>query len=138
LTSFLLANCGGGQDKPGCLGPSAKLPRQFLFHRHLNLEFSHSLSRDTVTDWLCPPSRNPAAPRGCSSPRYLSAACTCGQATSAVPLGEDGSSPAETLARSGDTASGEFACEQFACIEKYGGVRFEVWQLARMTESGQR
>jgi hypothetical protein len=71
-------------------------------------------------------------------PRYLSAACTCGQATSAVPLGEDGSSPAETLARSGDTARGNSHANKFACIEKYGGVRFEVWQLARMTESGQR
>ncbi len=30
LTSFLLAHCGGGQDKPGCLGPSAKLPRHFF------------------------------------------------------------------------------------------------------------
>jgi hypothetical protein len=38
------------------------------------------------------------------------------------------------LARSGGAVSGEFACEQFACIEKYGGVRFEVWQLASMTE----
>jgi hypothetical protein len=26
----LLAHCGGGQDKPGCLGPSAKLPRHFF------------------------------------------------------------------------------------------------------------
>ena len=31
MTSFLLAHCGGGQDKPGCLGPSAKLPRRFFF-----------------------------------------------------------------------------------------------------------
>jgi len=30
MTSFLLAHCGGGQDKPGCLGPSAKLPRRFF------------------------------------------------------------------------------------------------------------
>src|SRR3989442_770891 len=26
LISFLLAHCGGGQDQPGCLGPSAKRP----------------------------------------------------------------------------------------------------------------
>ena len=26
LMSFLLAHCGGGQDQPGCLGPSAKRP----------------------------------------------------------------------------------------------------------------
>src|SRR5712692_7742869 len=31
MTSSLLAHCGGGQDKPGCLGPSAKLPRHFYF-----------------------------------------------------------------------------------------------------------
>jgi hypothetical protein len=31
LTTFLLAHCGGGQDKPGCLGPSAKLPRHCFF-----------------------------------------------------------------------------------------------------------
>src|SRR5258708_18806565 len=30
LTSFLLSHCGGGQDKPGCLGPSAKLPRHYF------------------------------------------------------------------------------------------------------------
>src|SRR6266704_349276 len=28
-TSSLLAHCGGGRDRPGCLGPSAKLPRRF-------------------------------------------------------------------------------------------------------------
>src|SRR5437867_13323150 len=26
LMGFLLAHCGGGQDQPGCLGPSAKRP----------------------------------------------------------------------------------------------------------------
>ena len=31
LKSFLLVHCGGGQDMPGCLGPSAKLPRHFYF-----------------------------------------------------------------------------------------------------------
>src|SRR5262249_9213931 len=30
-TGFLLAHCGGGQDKPGCLGPSAERPGSFLF-----------------------------------------------------------------------------------------------------------
>jgi len=30
--SFLFAHCGGGQDKPGCLGPSAKRPG-YYFHR---------------------------------------------------------------------------------------------------------
>jgi hypothetical protein len=38
MTSFLLAHCGGGQDKPGCLGPSAKLPRRFFLQQ---LELSH-------------------------------------------------------------------------------------------------
>ena len=30
LTSFLLAHCGGGQDKPGSLGPSAERPGCFF------------------------------------------------------------------------------------------------------------
>src|ERR1700736_4862609 len=33
VTSFLLAHCGGGQDKPGLLGPSAKTPRFYFFVR---------------------------------------------------------------------------------------------------------
>jgi hypothetical protein len=41
LTSFLLAHCGGGQDKPGCLGPSAKLPRHFFSFRFLQVPFSN-------------------------------------------------------------------------------------------------
>src|SRR5262249_45622101 len=30
-TGFLLAHCGGGQGKPGCLGPSRERPGSFLF-----------------------------------------------------------------------------------------------------------
>jgi hypothetical protein len=30
FTSFLLAHCGGGQDKPGYLGPSAERPGCFF------------------------------------------------------------------------------------------------------------
>src|SRR5205807_6143110 len=45
-TSSLLAHCGGGRDKPGCLGPSAKLPRHFF----LALEFRicHTVSHSTL------------------------------------------------------------------------------------------
>jgi hypothetical protein len=42
LTSFLLAHCGGGQDKPGCLGPSAKLPRHFFSFSSLVTSFKPS------------------------------------------------------------------------------------------------
>src|SRR5437879_8028541 len=38
LKSFLLVHCGGGQDMPGCLGPSAKLPRHFYFFVHQPVE----------------------------------------------------------------------------------------------------
>lgn len=31
MTSFLLAHCGGGQDKPGSLGPSAECPGSKFF-----------------------------------------------------------------------------------------------------------
>jgi hypothetical protein len=31
FSSFLLAHCGGGQDKPGLLGPSAKRPGSVFF-----------------------------------------------------------------------------------------------------------
>ncbi len=41
-TGFLLAHCGGGQDQPGCLGPSAKRPGSV---------FSFSLQLSTVN--LC-------------------------------------------------------------------------------------
>ncbi len=34
LSGFLLAHCGGGQDKPGFLGPSAETPALFLRDYH--------------------------------------------------------------------------------------------------------
>lgn len=34
FTGFLLAHCGGGQDKPGRLGPSAESPGCFFFPLH--------------------------------------------------------------------------------------------------------
>ncbi len=74
LTSFLLAHCGGGQDKPGCLGPSAKLPRHF-FCSHSNLVF-FPLSRSPassvdVSHRLCTPCSNPLDSLASSPPLPL-------------------------------------------------------------------
>jgi hypothetical protein len=44
LSSFLLAHCGGGQDKPGCLGPSAKLPRRFFSFTSLSKKVLYFLA----------------------------------------------------------------------------------------------
>jgi hypothetical protein len=39
FTSFLLAHCGGGQDKPGSLGPSAECPGCFFSRLHFHTRF---------------------------------------------------------------------------------------------------
>src|SRR5439155_23537521 len=52
-TSSLLAHCGGGRDKPGCLGPSAKLPRRFFsLLLSLNFEFLFSVCISGFGRWL--------------------------------------------------------------------------------------
>jgi hypothetical protein len=58
-------------------------------------------------------------PASSQSPRYLCAACTCGQAIFTALVGEDGSSPAETL-----PAAGEFEPfrAEFKCIEERDGA----------------
>jgi hypothetical protein len=101
LTSFLLAHCGGGQDKPGCLGPSAKLPRHFSSSYPLLLFFPLSPWSLGVSNSLRTRCWKPRLTVLQSVPRYLCAACTCGQAISTVLVREDGSSPAATTAGGG-------------------------------------
>ena len=122
LTTFLLAHCGGGQDKPGCLGPSAKLPRHCFFvairiwyHFHSPLIrgcFALAVSSVFETSRLAGIS---------SAPRYLCAACTCGQEISIALVGEDGGSPADARLEAGEFKP---CGEEFECIEKRDAAPF--------------
>jgi hypothetical protein len=55
------------------------------------------------------------------APRYLCAACTCGQAISTVLVGEDGGSPAKECPQRGEFEPC-FECEELECIDKRDGA----------------
>src|SRR5260370_27748065 len=63
-------------------------------------------------------------PANLQSPRYLCAACTCGQAISTAPVGEDGGCPAPTMQAEGkfEPFREELEGEEFECIEKRDGA----------------
>ncbi len=56
-----------------------------------------------------------------SAPRYLCAACTCGQEISIALVGEDGGSPADARLESGEFKP---CGEEFECIEKRDAAPF--------------
>ncbi len=50
LISFLLAHCGGGQDQPGCLGPSAKRPGSVSCDLKRNAVLSERSEFESIPD----------------------------------------------------------------------------------------
>src|SRR5437867_1553272 len=54
LMGFLLAHCGGGQDQPGCLGPSAKRPGSVSCDLKRNAVLSERSEFESIPDFtLC-------------------------------------------------------------------------------------
>src|SRR5258708_16825105 len=72
-----------------------------------------------------------------SIPRYLCAACTCGQAISTVLVREDETSPAEARPVVGDSKRASNAKKSIA-LTGATARQFEPWECAKMGESGQR
>jgi len=74
------------------LAPQRSAPAQFFLFGFFAFSFSLPEFSAPILDFLLPPQIRWAIFFAC--PRYLCAACTCGQAIFTVHLGEDGTCPA--------------------------------------------
>jgi hypothetical protein len=100
VTSFLLAHCGGGQDEPGCLGPSAEPPAFFFAGKASVLKpFPQSSQRVLAFPGRYPNNVRCLQPNAANRRLPLGGHCTLVQAIPTALLGEDVLSPAENKSK---------------------------------------